>query len=840
MYIKLNYTNTVSWATIFNMVRTILAYNINSVNDLVGNVVTTTNPSGGNGIYSLTASGTTGTNSLTLSTTSTAVAVGQLVTGTSIPAGTYVSAFTSGTTSVTLSKNITGNISSGTVVFSSTNLNDLISTSNLGILGATTAYNATERGYLDTTNSEIYRTTSAAGNAGVLPGVGAGFDSVPWCYYSPSNNFQDLVFRRTIKDSNPAAYYYVRLRFDGLNLNLTPFKTANTNDTWITTPNATGVSFNTSPSLTNGPATGENCIGYNMTAAYTGSSLPIGSGVVGGATSFFMHITPYSILIGGKGPTGSAGYSTTGWMTTPANRTIGVTLVNASTSINYTPANTVLPSYLTPANTTTTTPSSSTYTGIVAASGVGNWSPLGWNGAQGSSIALTNITTQASPTTLVGWQVNSNNSVLLNNFATIFKVDNVGGVAGAYSATIYLIGGTGVFNTSSQITAFAATTAAGAPVNVSSLKADGTAAVVATNILTFSHPPNRDVSAVLADGSRCFFTSSNNTGVTGFNATIGLNNYCYTRTATSLNTLQLAVSFNAGSTNLIGYTNAATAITTGELGLSALRTNKLIWGTSTTPPSSSMQIDGYYPHNPYNDAVSLYQGAAHFGPAFVSEYTPYDATSTVANNNYNVIFNGGYQYHQPSLGNPKAWYGMAAQDFLWGDAYTTSQSYKVLNIRKPTPNVQQLYSTDTPYAPVFIGTDARTIERAPLGDWNVGSNSGSVGTAPYPVYANPTGGAGSDRTLAPALIDLPNYKFPDASKNPSYGLFPLVWSNSSYNMAGGKITIDRAGFMLFNGDYTGPDDYFQYTPALGSLTTYAIWPMADGYSRRLGIAVPKA
>jgi hypothetical protein len=833
MYIKLNFTNTVSWATIFNMVRTILAYNINSVNDLVGNVVTTTNPSGGNGIYSLTASGTSGTNALTLSATSTAVAVGQLVTGTNIPAGTYVTAFTSGTTGVTISKNITGNISSGTVVFS------YDTTSILGSSGTGTIYNTTEKGYLDTTgtNSEIYRTTSAYGNAGVLPGVGAGFDSVPWCYYSPNNSFQDLVFRRTIKDSSPAAYYYVRLRFDGLNLNLTPFKTANTNDTWITSPNATGVYFNTSPSLTNGPATGENCIGYNMTAAYTGSSLPIGSGVVGGATSFFMHITPNSILIGGKGPTGSAGYSSTGWMTTPANRTIGVTLQNGSTLISYAPSSTVIPSYLTPANTTTTTPSSTGYTGTVAASGVNNWSPLGWNGATGSSIALTGINTQASPTTLVGWQVTSNNSVPLNNFATIFKVDNVSGSAGAYSATIYLIGGTGVFNTSSQITSFAATTAAGAPVNVSSLKVDGNAALVAGNQLTFSHPPNRDVSTVLTDGSRCFFTSANITGTTGFNPTIGTNNFCYARTATTLNSLQLAVITTANSTNLIGYALNST-ILTGELGLSALRTGKLIYGaTSTVTGTPTMQVDGYYPHNPYNDAVSLYQGAAHFGPAFVSEYTPYDATSTVANNNYNVIFNGGYQFHQPSVGNPKAWYGMASQDFLWGDAYFISQSYKILNIRKPTPNVQQSYSTDTPYAPVYIGTDARTIERAPLGDWNVGTNTGAVGAAPYPVYNTQ---AGTDRTLAPALVDLPNYKFPDASKNPSYGLFPIVWSNSSYNMAGGKITTDRAGFMLFNGDYTGPDDYFNYTPPNGTPTTYAIWPMADGYSRRLGIAVPKA
>jgi len=44
--------------------------------------------------------------------------------------------------------------------------------------------------------------------------------------------------------------------------------------------------------------------------------------------------------------------------------------------------------------------------------------------------------------------------------------------------------------------------------------------------------------------------------------------------------------------------------------------------------------------------------------------------------------------------------------------------------------------------------------------------------------------------------------------------------------------------MLYNGDYY-PDDYFSYAPSGGSSNTYAIWPLADGYTRRLGLAVPK-
>ena len=240
-------------------------------------------------------------------------------------------------------------------------------------------------------------------------------------------------------------------------------------------------------------------------------------------------------------------------------------------------------------------------------------------------------------------------------------------------------------------------------------------------------------------------------------------------------------------------------------------------GNYVTPTALTTDIivDGYLPHNPNVNNPS----ASHFGPGFVSEFTPYDSTAICSNNYLPIMYSGGYYNHfYPTstasiLASPKSWYGMSAQDFFWADAYHVNQSYKLLSIQIPTPTLTNSWTVSTS-APAYIGTDLRTIERAPLVDSNIGT-------------------ATTDRSLSAALVDQPGYKFPDASGNPSYGLFPLTWSNSSYNSAGGKLSPSLAGFMLFNGDYS-PDDYFTY-----SGTTYALWPMADGYTRRLGIAVPK-
>jgi hypothetical protein len=548
-----------------------------------------------------------------------------------------------------------------------------------------TNVDSTARNSLDisgTTTSEIYRTTA--------PGVGytTGTNS-PWSWnwglstatpsYNSSFNYgPEMVFQRQLS-TNSAIKYYVRLRYDGTNFTMGCFSNG--------PANFTGSNQSTVPVLSNGE---DRIIGYNM------SSL----------TSFFFYMTPTSIMISGKGPTGATLYSTTGWLTTATRPLTGLT-------------------------TTASTVSSSTNIASVA--------------PDGSRISFSSIGLDTSVSTAAG---------------TYYYLRTLG------------------------------------------------------------------------------------------SATLG-NNYSI---ASNL--------YNLHTGNYITRVAAAGTV--------------------------SMNIDGYLPHNPN----ASNQTTAHFGPAFVSEYTPYDATAIGTNNYIPVMYSGGYTYHSSGgYGSPKSWFGMSAQDFLWADAYHTAQAYKLLSIQYPTPTTNVGSSTSWTVAsgvPCYIGNDFRTIERAPLGDANYGyititgsittnqltvtSTSTSFGSAPtittgMSITAAPTVGlpaglailSGStspwtlnqslgtttgsqtfyltratDVPMTPALSDQPAFKFSDSAINGSYGLFPLVWSLSQYNTAGGKLSPALAGFMLYNGEYY-PDDYF----TTGG-TTYALWPMADGFTRRLGIAVPKS
>lgn len=225
--------------------------------------------------------------------------------------------------------------------------------------------------------------------------------------------------------------------------------------------------------------------------------------------------------------------------------------------------------------------------------------------------------------------------------------------------------------------------------------------------------------------------------------------------------------------------------------------------------SNNILIDTLVPHNP----VVSNSSSAQFGPAFVSEFKPYDPQALTWNGYIPVMYSGGV-YQHTSTTCTRSHYGINSQDFLWAEPSITSQAYKVLGVVSSTPTLQNTWSQSYK-VPVYIGTDLRTIERGPLGEQWYSSS--------YNI-----------KTLGPALTDQPFYKFPDANLNPSFGLFPLVWSASQYYTAGGKLTPEIAGFMLFNGDYQ-PDDYFTYQG-----TTYSLWPLADGFLRRLGLAVPKA
>ena len=77
-------------------------------------------------------------------------------------------------------------------------------------------------------------------------------------------------------------------------------------------------------------------------------------------------------------------------------------------------------------------------------------------------------------------------------------------------------------------------------------------------------------------------------------------------------------------------------------------------------------------------------------------------------------------------------------------------------------------------------------------------------------------------------------RWPTATTIPTgaFSLQPLVWSRADYNAIGGLIS-DKSSIYLFNGDYLAGDEFSSSGQA------YSIWPLADGFSQRVGLAVPK-
>jgi hypothetical protein len=91
-------------------------------------------------------------------------------------------------------------------------------------------------------------------------------------------------------------------------------------------------------------------------------------------------------------------------------------------------------------------------------------------------------------------------------------------------------------------------------------------------------------------------------------------------------------------------------------------------------------------------------------------------------------------------------------------------------------------------------------------------------------------------TLSAQFFRWPGITGPTGSSQivASYILQPIVWNRVDYNNIGGLIT-DKAGVYLFNGDFLPGDEFTVSSSGI----TYSIWPLADGWSQRIGFAVPK-
>jgi hypothetical protein len=69
-------------------------------------------------------------------------------------------------------------------------------------------------------------------------------------------------------------------------------------------------------------------------------------------------------------------------------------------------------------------------------------------------------------------------------------------------------------------------------------------------------------------------------------------------------------------------------------------------------------------------------------------------------------------------------------------------------------------------------------------------------------------------------------------KSTTFAMLPITWGNSYYQNMGGSFSA-RTQVYLYNGDYF-PGDEFIFNDK-----TYMIWPLNNGYTNRLGLAIPK-
>lgn len=285
--------------------------------------------------------------------------------------------------------------------------------------------------------------------------------------------------------------------------------------------------------------------------------------------------------------------------------------------------------------------------------------------------------------------------------------------------------------------------------------------------------------------------------------------------------------------------NGQNTIVVGDTyGIAWPASSSTAYGTSTTPPAVTNTITqwsgmtntyyDYFFHITNKGLMWAAQGqtagsvtgfpstyntlANYVGPFLCGQYTRYD----LFNNESNSIFPVMATKNFVTTANPV--YGMSSRHFtVLNNPFATStevgvQVLSALNMNN-TANTTAIARTIAQN--VHLGVGCRTTDSS--GALNAVSNSVNVGVS---IYGKAVTTTAAER-----------YPSPD---NSGYGfaLLPITWSLSNFMMAGGNMS-DQTGVYVFNGDYAAGDG-FTYNSK-----TYVIWPLYDGFSNRIGIAVPK-
>lgn len=215
----------------------------------------------------------------------------------------------------------------------------------------------------------------------------------------------------------------------------------------------------------------------------------------------------------------------------------------------------------------------------------------------------------------------------------------------------------------------------------------------------------------------------------------------------------------------------------------------------------------------YNSGFgSTYNDPTKFcGPFFQTQYTRYDYHNTDSNGIYPALYtcqrNAGIGYGTSN--------DLTTVQNL---NYTTSSATLPLRVNSVVSALPQ------------IGTAWPKIYNQPVNMTVAGRTSAVYGLNQIQVLGTAT--SATTASYAGAFSTAASTRYPNATLTATgFGLMPFGWEANFIGNHGGNAT-DKSGVYIFNGDYV-PGDTFIYNNK-----TYMVWPMHNGYSQRVGFAVP--
>ena len=213
--------------------------------------------------------------------------------------------------------------------------------------------------------------------------------------------------------------------------------------------------------------------------------------------------------------------------------------------------------------------------------------------------------------------------------------------------------------------------------------------------------------------------------------------------------------------------------------------------------------------------VTYGDGTIQSGPWITSQYTRFDYHNTNANGIVPVV------YTNPNRGVGIGW-GVATD---YNDALSTTYTGNLNSVFKAMNMVS---------ASPYVGTSWPLLTHQTV-NWGCGSRTNEIYGLTVQTFAG-TYATTASRAYVEVnkVLSTTSYqRWPNSTvQSTGFAMLPLTWSSNFYGNSGGNMT-SQGLFYVFNGDYS-PGDEFTYNGV-----TYAIWPSWQGYTNRLGLAIPK-